>query len=73
MKKVGQREFKILIGDTVVQDKVDIFREMGYKSGFNTYSQFEYKNGKVYFESREVPGAIKVDSHQPRMVIYKYD
>ena len=42
----------------MVQDKVDVFREMGYKSGHNTYTEIEIRNQLVFQNGKLLENAV---------------
>lgn len=54
----GQRVFDIMLGFKVVQEKVDVFQEMGFKSGHNTYTEIEIRNQKIFQNGKLVQNAV---------------
>lgn len=70
IKSIGARVFDIFIGNQRVQENVDIFKEMNFKSGFNTYTELELKNGKLLFNKKEIKNAFRKDPNNPTKVTY---
>ena len=58
VKGPGQRVFDILLGGKIVQERVDVFEEMGFKSGFNTYTEIEIRDGQIFYAGRKVENAV---------------
>jgi hypothetical protein len=58
IKKSGKRVFDIYLGGQLVHQNVDVFKEMGFKSGFNTYTEFEVKGRNLLINGKEIKDLI---------------
>jgi hypothetical protein len=58
IQTVGKRVFSIYLAGELVHKNVDVFKEMGFKSGFNTYTEFQVKGSSVIIQGKEIKGAI---------------
>lgn len=46
----GEKIFDIGLGDTRVVNKLDIYSKVGKTTAYDEFIEFEFKNGKIYFE-----------------------
>ena len=58
IKKANERIFNIFVGGELAHSNVDIYKEMGFKSGFNTYTQIKVKGNNLEVEGIEVIGGV---------------
>lgn len=57
-QKANTRIFNIFLAGELVHSNVDIFKEMGFKSGFNTYTEFEVRGSDVKIKGKEIKNVI---------------
>jgi hypothetical protein len=64
----NKRVFNVYLGGKLVHSNVDLFKEMGFKSGFNTYVEFEVKGSSILVEGEEMKDVIYRKNNLVRLI-----
>ncbi len=49
----GEKIFDVSLGDHKVVNQLDIYSKVGKATAYDEYIQFEFKNGKIYYEVKK--------------------
>mmetsp|Transcript_35174 Transcript_35174/g.41060 ORF Transcript_35174/g.41060 Transcript_35174/m.41060 type:complete len:337 (-) Transcript_35174:121-1131(-) len=57
-KDPKKRMFNLKFGDCLVAEKIDIVGKVGRFAAYDEYTEFEYKNGQIYYQGKECHDAL---------------
>jgi len=46
----GEKIFDVALGNQKIINQLDIYSKVGKATAYDEYIEFEFKNGKIYFE-----------------------
>ena len=58
IEKPNQRIFNIFLAGELIHANVDVFKEMGFKSGYNTYAEFEVRGKGIKVKGKEMANVV---------------
>lgn len=48
----GEKIFDVALGNVKVVNQLDIYSKVGKATAYDEYIEFEFKNGKIYYDVR---------------------
>ena len=58
IQDVNKRVFNIYLAGVLIQSNVDPYKEMGCKSGYNTYIEFEVRGSSLIINGQKIENAL---------------